>query len=144
MHHQCHNDRAQHSAKHCEDHDLLQEAEEELFFCAANAVSLAYVGHYGSSGVLSRAAAAGRWVIASDEGLVGHRVHTHNLGLTFKTGDVAALREALLTALTLTPAKETAFAAGLAVFAKQHSRESFRAALLAQFSTKIQARPLKL
>jgi glycosyltransferase involved in cell wall biosynthesis len=122
----------------------ITDAEEELFFCAADAVALAYLGHYGSSGVLSRAAAAGRWVIASDEGLVGHRVRTNNLGLTFKTGDVAALRETLSQAIALASKEAAAFAPGLARFAARHSRESFRAALLAQFSATTQPRSHKL
>jgi len=122
----------------------IDDAEEKLLLAASDAVVLAYIGHYGSSAILSRAAAANRWVIASDEGLVGHRVRTHNLGLTFKTGDVDALRTTLSQAISLVPEVTAAFSPGLAVFAAQHSRESFRTALLAPFSTSAQARPLKL
>jgi len=122
----------------------IDDAEEKLLLAATDAVVLAYSGHYGSSAILSRAAAANRWVIASDEGLVGHRVRNHNLGLTFKTGDVAALRTTLSQAIALKPEDIAAFTPGLARFAAQHSRESFRTALLAQFPTTAQARPLKL
>ncbi len=138
LHHLQNQDRAKLFNRH------INDAEEELFFCAADAVALAYHGHYGSSGVLARAAAARRWVIASDEGLVGHRVHTHKLGLTFKTGDIPALRETLLQGLALTPEyTATTFTPGLANFASRHSRESFRTALLAPFSTNAQARPIQ-
>ena len=138
LHHLQNQDRARLFSHH------ITDAEEEQFFCAADSVALAYLGHYGSSGVLARAAAAGRWVIASDEGLVGHRVRANNLGLTFKSGDVTALRETLAQALALTPEATAAFAPGLARFAARHSRESFRAALLAQFSTNTQSHPIKL
>jgi glycosyltransferase involved in cell wall biosynthesis len=121
----------------------IDDAEEKLLLAATDAVVLAYFGHYGSSAILSRAAAANRWVIASDEGLVGHRVRTHHLGLTFKTGDVDALREALSHAIALSPEAAAAFSPGLATFAAQHSRESFRTALLAPFPTSAQALPLK-
>jgi glycosyltransferase involved in cell wall biosynthesis len=121
----------------------INDAEEKLLLAATDAVVLAYVGHYGSSAILSRAAAANRWVIASDEGLVGHRVRTHNLGLTFKSGDADALREALSSAIALPPDAAAAFSPGLAFFAAQHSRESFRTALLAQFPASAQALPLK-
>lgn len=112
----------------------ITNAEEPLFFRASDAIALAYHGHYGSSGVLSRAAAARRWVIASDEGLVGHRVRSANLGLTFKSGDQAALASTLRQAAGLSSAQQDAFTPGLEAFAARHSRSSFRASLLAPFS----------
>lgn len=58
--------------------------EEELsIFAACDRVLLPYRGHYGSSGILSRAAAAGKPVIASDEGLVAWRVKEYELGEVF-------------------------------------------------------------
>ena len=138
LHHLQNQDRARLFNRH------ITSAEEELFFCAADAVALAYHGHYGSSGVLARAAAARRWVIASDEGLVGHRVRANNLGFTFKTGDVDALRETLSQAIAFTPEHAAVtFGPGLASFAARHSRESFRTALLAQFPSTSQPHALK-
>lgn len=119
----------------------IDDDGEKLLLAATDIVVLAYIGHYGSSAILSRAAAADRWVIASDEELVGHRVRTHNLGLTFKSGDANALRVSLEKALSLSPDEISAFSPGLAAFATQHSRESFRASLLAQFPPTIQAQP---
>ncbi len=107
---------------------FIADDEEALFFRACDAVVLAYEGHYGSSAVQARAAAAGRTIIASDEGLVGHRTRTQRLGLTFPTGDAAALARTIAEAAALPP--ET-FAAGLAAYAQHHSRENFRRALLA-------------
>jgi len=120
----------------------IDDDGEKLLLAAADIVVLAYMGHYGSSAILSRAAAADRWVIASDEELVGYRVRTHHLGLTFKSGDADALRVSLEKALSLSPNEIASFAPGLAAFAAQHSRESFRASLLAQFPPTVQARPL--
>ena len=105
----------------------ITDAEEPLFFRACDAVVLAYEGHYGSSAVQARAAAAGRLVIASDEGLVGERTRTQRLGLTFPTGDAHALAAAITQATTLA---SDSFATGLAAYARQHSRENFRRVLL--------------
>jgi glycosyltransferase involved in cell wall biosynthesis len=105
----------------------IEDAEEPLFFRACDAVVLAYEGHYGSSAIQSRAAAADRPVISSDEGLVGSRTKTHRLGLTFKTGDAHALAETILHARNETP---EVLAPGLRDYANLHSRETFRAALL--------------
>jgi glycosyltransferase involved in cell wall biosynthesis len=105
----------------------IADAEEPLFFRACDAVVLAYEGHYGSSAIQARAAAAGRMVISSDEGLVGHRTQTHGLGLTFATRNAKALAQALAQAATL-PADT--FAPGLAAYARHHSRDTFRRTLL--------------
>ncbi len=105
----------------------LADAEEPLFFRACDAVVLAYEGHYGSSAIQARAAAAGRTVISSDEGLVGHRTRTHGLGLTFATRDADALAQTLARAAAL---PTDAFATGLAAYARHHCRENFRRALL--------------
>ena len=67
-------------------------AEEKLAFAASDVVLLPYLHHFGNSGVLSRAMAAGRMVIVSDEELLGRMTRTHNLGLLFPSGDVPAFR----------------------------------------------------
>lgn len=102
--------------------------DEPLFFRACDVVLLAYEGHYGSSNIQSRAAAAARPVIASDEGLVGERVRRHRLGLTFPARDAAGLAAALTRARSQPAA---ALAPGMSDYAAIHSRESFRIALLA-------------
>lgn len=117
---------------------FITDAEEPLFFRACDAVVLAYEGHYGSSAVQARAAAAGRMIIASDEGLVGERTRTHHLGLTFAAGDADALARALTEATTLPP---NAFATGLAAYARHHSRENFRRTLLASLGPPGSRRP---
>jgi len=59
----------------------LSEAEERLVFAAADIVWLGYSGHYTASGVLTQAAAAGRPVIASPEGIIAWETRRHDLGV---------------------------------------------------------------
>lgn len=106
--------------------------EEPLFFRACDAVMLAYEGHYGSSNIQSRAAAAGRMVLSSDEGLVGHRTRVHSIGLTFPTGNSEALGQAIVNAAGRDRAS---FGPALAAYAGLHSRERFRECLLSAFES---------
>lgn len=72
---------------------FLDEAQEEAAFSAADAVWLGYRGWYGMSGVLVQAAAAGKPLLAMDQGLIGWLAHTHDLGVAvdmFQPGSVAA------------------------------------------------------
>ncbi len=109
-------------------HDrYIEDAEEPLFFRACDAVVLAYQGHYGSSNVQSRAAAAGRPVVTSDEGLVGWRTRQHGLGLTFRSGSAEELAAALAR---LRQEGTERYAPALRAYAARHSRESFRQVLL--------------
>jgi len=61
--------------------------EEKLAFSACDVVVLPYRSHYGSSGLLPRAAQAMKPVISSDYGLLGQRVRDHGLGHVFKNED---------------------------------------------------------
>ena len=61
----------------------VSDSEESLCFCASDIVLLPYIKHFGSSGVLSLSAAAGKMVIASDEELVGQQIRKHKLGWLF-------------------------------------------------------------
>lgn len=114
----------------------IEPVEEPLFFRACNAVVLAYEGHYGSSGVLARAAAADHPVITSDEGLVAERTRAQRLGITFVPADSDDLANAMLFLRDAPPAE---FSPGLRTYAARHSRAAFRTALAAGLS----AFPLK-
>lgn len=74
-------------------------AEEKELFAASDVVLLPYLNHFGASGVLSRAMAAGKPVIASNEQLLGRLVREHGLGLLFPSGNVTALSECLRQAV---------------------------------------------
>lgn len=105
-------------------------AEERLAFAAADFVLLPYLNHFGTSGVLSRAAAARRPVIASDEQLVGRLTREHGLGLLFRPGSVDALLGRLREAALLADAQMSQWDARLARYAEAHSRPRYRTRLL--------------
>lgn len=105
--------------------------EEKMVFAACDFVLLPYLNHFGSSGVLARAAGAGRPVIASDEQLVGRLVRKYGLGPLFATGHVPALRQAISQAASAPPAALARWQAGARAFAKECSRSAFQTALVA-------------
>jgi glycosyltransferase involved in cell wall biosynthesis len=109
----------------------VSDDEERLCFCAADGVLLPYIQHYGSSGVLSRAAAAGKMVIVSDEGLLARRVRDHHLGLLFQANDVHELRQRMTDAVSLNQAERDKFQLMSLRYAGTCSRDVFREALLA-------------
>jgi glycosyltransferase involved in cell wall biosynthesis len=110
------------------DRYILEE-EETLCFCACDIVLLTYIAHFGSSAVLSRAAAAGRMVIASDEELTGRRVRDHELGWLFPSGESDRLAALFLRAARLTPAELASFEAAGRRYMETFSRDRFRAEL---------------
>jgi glycosyltransferase involved in cell wall biosynthesis len=116
--------------------------EERLCFCAADGVLLPYIHHYGSSGILSRAAAAGKMVIVSDEGLLAKRVRDHHLGLLFQTNDVHELRQCMRDVVLLNQTERDHFREMSLRYAETCSREAFRKALLAPWLSSIQYRDL--
>jgi len=111
----------------------VSDVEEALCFCAADAVLLPYINHFGSSGVLSLAAGAGKMVIASDDGLVGRRVLEHKLGLLFSSGNTKALGKSMSQAMSLSRSERNQFQNSALEYALSCNREAFRQALLAPF-----------
>jgi glycosyltransferase involved in cell wall biosynthesis len=109
-------------------------AEEKLSFAACDMVLLPYVGHFGISAVLSQAMAASKPVIASDEQLMGRLVREHNAGLLFRSGDAAALRQAVQKALKAPDGERLRWKEAARQYTAQHSRAAFRAALLESFA----------
>jgi glycosyltransferase involved in cell wall biosynthesis len=74
------------------------DEDVDRYFLAADAVLLPYRGtHLGTSGIVQRAAAAGRVVIATDVGDIGSTVREHDLGLVVEPEDHRALVGALRT-----------------------------------------------
>jgi glycosyltransferase involved in cell wall biosynthesis len=116
----------------------VSDEEEHLCFCAADSVLLPYIHHYGSSGVLSRAAAAGKMVIVSDEGLLARRVRDHHLGLLFQTNAVHELQHRMRDVVSLNQAGRDQFRVMSLKYAGTCSREAFREALLAPLRSSIQ------
>lgn len=75
------------------DYFIESQDEENRLFAASDIILLPYLNHYGSSNVLSRAAANKRPVLGSDYHLVGQRIKTHKLGLTHTHDDLSSLIE---------------------------------------------------
>ena len=107
---------------------------EALCFCAADVVLLPYINHFGSSGVLSLAAGAGKMVVASDDGLVGRRVLEHKLGLLFSSGNTKSLGKSMSQAMSLSRSDRDQFHNSALEYALSCNREAFRKALLATFN----------
>lgn len=114
----------------------ISDSDESLCFCASNVVLLPYIKHFGSSGVLSLSAAAGKMVIASDDGLVGQRVRKHNLGWLFRAGNVEGLKRCMNKAALLSESNMAQFQQAAVCYAKSCSREAFRNALHSAFAHK--------
>jgi glycosyltransferase involved in cell wall biosynthesis len=104
--------------------------EEKTCFAACDTVLLPYINHFGSSAVLSRAAAAGKPVIVSDEQLIGRMTREHKLGLLFPTGNATALSSVMKQATLLTPVEKLNFATAAANYRQRYSREAFRRVLI--------------
>jgi glycosyltransferase involved in cell wall biosynthesis len=104
--------------------------EEALAFAACDWVLLPYRKHFGSSGVLIRAACRGLPVIASDEELVGWRVREHTMGLLFASGDAAAFRHRIEQAAAMSRDDLAAFSRCAKKFSTAFTRAAFRQALL--------------
>ena len=54
-----------------------------------------YINHYGSSGLLAKAAIYRRSIICSDEGLLANSVRTYNIGTYFPTKDSTSLAKVM-------------------------------------------------
>lgn len=110
--------------------------EEKLCFAASDMVLLPYINHFGSSGVLSRAMAAGKSVIVSDEQLLGKMTREHRLGLLFPSGDVTALSSSLKQAVVLTPEEKAKFHDAARSYRRRYSRDAFREVLVRSLQSK--------
>jgi glycosyltransferase involved in cell wall biosynthesis len=105
-------------------------AEEKNCFAASDVVLLPYLNHFGTSGVLSRAMAAGKPVIVSDEQLLGRLTREQGLGLLFPSGDVKMLREKIQQAAAFSPEAAAQFSAAALAYSRHYSRAAYRRALL--------------
>lgn len=105
--------------------------EEKQLFAAGDAVLLPYIRHLDGSGVLSRAAGAGKPAIASDEYLIGHVVRQYGMGLLFESGNVPELKNAIAHAASASAEELSKWQAGAQAYARNCSRGAFRSALIA-------------
>jgi glycosyltransferase involved in cell wall biosynthesis len=98
-----------------------------LTLAAARSVVLPYIPwHTTSSGVMLQALMAGRPVLVADRGLMGWRVRTAKVGLTYASDDWRDMREKFM-ALEAMPSG--AFTDRIARFLEYFSKEQFEAAM---------------
>ena len=109
-------------------------AEEKNCFAASDVVLLPYLNHFGTSGVLSRAMAAGKPIIVSDEQLLGRLTREQGLGLLFPSGDVKMLCEKIRQAAAFSPEETRGFSIAARAYALRYSRAAYRRALLASLN----------
>lgn len=69
--------------------------EEGMAFSACDFVLMPYINHYGSSGLIAKAAIHRRSIICSDEGLLANSVRAYNIGVCFPTKDSTSLAKVM-------------------------------------------------
>lgn len=99
--------------------------EEKRLFSASDAVWIGYVEHYGSSGVVQQAAAAGLPIVACKVGLIGRTVEEHKLGLVVDIEDRKAVCKAIKVLASDANARKEFSAAGKA-YSTQRTPTCFR------------------
>ena len=107
----------------------VSKEEEQLCFTAADIVLMPYVRHFGSSGILALAAAAGKMVIVSDEGLIARRVKENKLGICFPSGNINGLKEAMSRSQRLLEERPHQIEEHARLFAARCDRQAFREVL---------------
>lgn len=100
----------------------------DAFFRAAPCVVLPYRQHYGSSGIMLQAVAAGRPVLVPDRGLMAWRVRTFGLGETYRDGDFADMARQFRALCARSPA---VYEGRLRRYAECFSRDQVAAAIAA-------------
>jgi glycosyltransferase involved in cell wall biosynthesis len=117
----------------------LSDEELHLSMSAADLVCTPYPRHIGSSGIIVRAAALQRMVLASDFGWVGMIVARFGLGMTCDCRDDDALASALPAALARSSAFRPTDAA--ARFTQFHTHENFAAHISARLRQRVGTAP---
>jgi glycosyltransferase involved in cell wall biosynthesis len=82
---------------------FIEEDEARDLFEIADAILLPYQRFIGSSGVLLRAAAAGKPVIGTNFGLIGRLIEDHRLGLAIDSESPKALADAISRFIAVEP-----------------------------------------
>jgi glycosyltransferase involved in cell wall biosynthesis len=113
----------QHRAQVIDRH--VSNEEEKTCFVASDTVLLPYINHFGSSGVLSRAMAARKPVIVSDEQLNGKMTREYKLVYLFPSGSASALAATMKQAAHMSAAEKHGFYTASANYSRIYSREAF-------------------
>lgn len=118
--------------------------EEKQLFAACDMVLLPYLHHLDGSGVLSRAAGAGKPALASDEYLIGHVVRNYNMGVLFPSGNVTALKKALMHAAEASNEELARWQTGAQDYAGKCTRAAFRSTLVASIQAALAAQSTRV
>jgi glycosyltransferase involved in cell wall biosynthesis len=104
--------------------EYVAAGDVPLYFALADCVLLPYRHHVGSSGVLTRAAAAGKPALVSDYGTLGALTRRYGLGLARDLGSAEAIA-AGWTQMMSAQIESTVDREGMREFAARNSVEKF-------------------
>ncbi len=110
---------------------FIDSAIEQQLFSAADAVWVGYKNHFGSSGLLGQAAAAGKPVIACEAGLIGYLTNRHHLGMAVNIANPESVRNAITTLMCDAEFRAQCARAGL-VFSSERTVAHFSNMILDQ------------
>lgn len=102
----------------------IPEREIQDYFQIADVILAPYQHHVGMSGIINRAAAAGKPVLASDYGLMGEITRRYKLGLAIDSTNTKAITQGLTQFLTNSPDRYSDFNL-MREFALKNSPENF-------------------
>jgi hypothetical protein len=110
----------------------LSEQEYVDYIAAADLVCMPYRGMFGTSGVLTHAAHAGKFVLGPEFGTIGELVRRYRLGIACNTEDRYSLERGLRGGISLVRNKEHIKAEGMKEFLRDCavSTEEFGAIVL--------------
>lgn len=120
---------------------FVSDTEMINLFSASDLILLPYQRHGGSSGILVRAAQAGKPVLGSDYGLVGRYIHDFGLGLAVDSSDSAKIANGLSQWLE-SPQDYPFDAEKASIFGKRHTATRFAEVIFSQVYSRSAREPL--
>jgi glycosyltransferase involved in cell wall biosynthesis len=105
-------------------YQYIPDEEASAYFYLADIALTLYQNHYGPSNIVLLAAAAGRPLLSTSSGIMGHTVRKHALGLTVDVNDAGAVARGLM-ALLNAPEKALGDANQIRTFVAGHHPRRF-------------------
>ncbi|MCY4233542.1 MAG: glycosyltransferase [Bacteroidetes bacterium] len=113
---------------------FITDVEMANYMTASDLVLLPYIGHTHSSGILVRAAIAGKPVLGSNDGLIGRYIRDYKLGLDVISTDPSEIATGIL--MWLNSPDTFPFASSKSnEFASKHSAKQFSKTIFDQIYT---------
>lgn len=107
-----------------EEYKFIPDWQVRSYFQLADVVLAPYQKHVGMSGILIRAAAAGKPVLSSNYGLMGEMVRQYDLGMTIDSSLPKEIERGIRQYLTTNP-KQFGDRSKMLEFARQNSVENY-------------------